>query len=152
MGDFNEQLEGNVQGRTGKWVGGLKSKNADKIMELLRLHELTAVNTLFQPRHGKEVHTFLQTAPQGGEEACGQGQDNDFGEYVGSQCKVKYHGKLIGGRVKAVFGGKKKKKWVVQFDDGFVLRCGQKMLGRLLTTKKKKQIGKQFDYVMVSSR
>ena len=68
LGDFNEQLEGGVKGRTGKWVGGLKTKNADKIMQLLRLHKLTAVNTLFQPRHGKEVHTYLHTAPQGGTE------------------------------------------------------------------------------------
>ena len=110
LGDFNEQVEGNVQGRTGKWVGGLKSKNAEKIMDLLRLHELTAVNTLFQPRHGKEVHTFLHTAPQGGDAQGGQADsDNDYGEYVGSYCKCKYHGKQIGGRVKAVFGGKKKK-------------------------------------------
>ena len=103
-------------------------------MELLRLHELTAVNTLFQPRHGKEVHTFLQTAPQGGEEACGQGQDNDFGEYVGSQCKVKYHGKLIGGRVKAVFGGKKKKKWVIQFDDRSAAETTRGLAVRVATT------------------
>ena len=32
LGDFNEQLQGNVQGRTDKWVGGLPSQNADKIM------------------------------------------------------------------------------------------------------------------------
>ena len=32
MGDFNEQLEGGIQNRTGRWVGDTKSKNADKIM------------------------------------------------------------------------------------------------------------------------
>ena len=109
LGDFNEQLQGGIKGRTGKWVGGPKSKNADKIMDLLRLHELTAVNTLFQPKHGKEVHTFLQTEPQGGTTQAQDGQGNDYGEYVGSYCKAKYHGKQIGGRVKAVFGGKNKK-------------------------------------------
>ena len=103
LGDCNEQLEGNVHGRTGKWVGGLKSKNADKIMQLLRLHDLTAVNTFFQPRHGKQVHTYLHTAPQGGN------NDSDYGEYVGAHCIAKYKGKQIGGRVKAAYGGKKKR-------------------------------------------
>ena len=124
-------------------------------MQLLRLHELTAVNTLFPPRHGKEVHTYLHTAPQGG---CTQGgqdganAENDYGEYVGTQCKAKYKGKHINGKVKAVFGGKKSKRWIVQFDDGFVLRCGQKTLKKLLIVTKKKQLGKQLDYILVSSR
>ena len=32
MGDFNEQLEGGITVRTGKWVAGEKSKNSDKLM------------------------------------------------------------------------------------------------------------------------
>ena len=158
LGDFNEQLEGGVKDRTGKWVGGLKSKNAEKIMQLLRLHELTAVNTLFQPRHGKEVHTYLQTAPQQGgtgrdtADAADNSASSDFGEYVGSLCKTTYKGRQIGGRVKAVYGGTTKKKWVIKFDDGLVLRCGPKTLSKLLVTKKKKQIGKQLDYILVSTR
>ena len=49
LGDMNEQLEANIQGRTGKWTAGSKSPNADKIMDLMHLHELTATNTLFKP-------------------------------------------------------------------------------------------------------
>ena len=78
--------------------------------------------------------------------------DNDYGEYVGAYCKVKYHGKHVGGRVKAVFGGKKRKRWVIQFEDGFVVRCGEKTLAKMLVVRKRKQIGKQLDYIMVSSR
>ena len=32
LGDFNDQLEGEIQNRTDKWVGGFKLRNADKIM------------------------------------------------------------------------------------------------------------------------
>ena len=128
LGDFNEQLEGNVQGRTGKWVGGLKSKNADKIMQLLQLHELTAINICFQPRHGKEVHTYPYLHTVSKDQTTAQGSTNvecnDYSEYIGSFCKVKYRGRHISGRVKAVYGGKTK-KWLVHFEDGFALRCGQ---------------------------
>ena len=97
LGDFNEQLEENVKGRTGRWVGGIPSQNSEKIIQLLRLHELNAVNTMFPPRYGKEVHTFLHTAQQGGvDQVVGRGKDqgvNDYGEYVGSYCKAKYKGK-----------------------------------------------------------
>ena len=58
IGDFNEQIQGNVKDRMDKWVGGTPSQNSEKIMQLLRLHELTAVNTLYAPRHGKEVHNL----------------------------------------------------------------------------------------------
>ena len=84
-----------MQGRTVKWVGGLPSQNSEKIMQLLRLHELTAVNTLFAPRRGKEVHTFLQTVPQGGDAPGAGNADDDYGEYVGSYCKARYKGKHI---------------------------------------------------------
>ena len=42
--------------------------------------------------------------------------------------------------------------WVIQFDDGFVLRCGQRKLAKMLTKQKKNQLGKQLDYIFVSSR
>ena len=83
LGDFNEQLQGGVQNRTGKWVGGLESKNAEKIMQILRLHNLSAANTYFKPWNDKEVHTFLHTAPKQGGTGQGDGDaENDFGEYI----------------------------------------------------------------------
>ena len=61
MGDLNEQLEGGVKDRTGKWTAGPKSPNSDKIIEMMRLHELTAANTLFEPKRKEALQTFLQT-------------------------------------------------------------------------------------------
>ena len=119
-------------------------------MQILRLHDLTAVNTFFQPRHGKEVHTFLHTAPKG--DGGYNAADNDFGEYVGALCKAKYKGKQFNGRVKAVLGGKKSKKWLIRFDDGYNLRCGPKTLKKLLVKSKKARLGKQLDYILVSTR
>ena len=39
LGDLNEQLEGDVQGHTGKWVAGPKSPKSDKILNLMRMHK-----------------------------------------------------------------------------------------------------------------
>ena len=81
-GDFNEQLPACAAGRTGKYVGGTQSPNADKIIELMQRHDLIAANTLFAPANSTSVHTFLQTKRQGDQEPepCEQG---DCGEFVG---------------------------------------------------------------------
>ena len=76
MGDLNEQLESCIKDRTGKWTAGPKSPNSDKIIEMMRLHELTAANTLFEPKHKEALQTFLQTKRVGHE------AHNDYGEYV----------------------------------------------------------------------
>ena len=49
LGDLNEQLEGGVKDRIDKWTAGPKSPNSDKLIQLMRLHALTAANTLFEP-------------------------------------------------------------------------------------------------------
>lgn len=61
MGDLNEQLQGGVRDRTGTHTAGPASQNADKIMQLMHLHQLTAANTLFKPRRKSQLVTFLQT-------------------------------------------------------------------------------------------
>ena len=38
LGDFNEQIAGNVPETTGKWVGGSPSTNSNKIIEFLQLN------------------------------------------------------------------------------------------------------------------
>ena len=58
LGDFNEQLQGGVQNRTGKWVGGLESKNVEKIMQILRLHNLSTANTYFKLGTAKKYMRF----------------------------------------------------------------------------------------------
>ena len=58
MGDFNEQLEANVQGATGSWTGGQASANSDKILSFLRLNKLLAISITFKPKKNKSVHTF----------------------------------------------------------------------------------------------
>ena len=75
-GDFNEQVAAGVEHRTGKWTPGPASKNADKIMQLMQLHNLTAINTFFKPRHKFALNTFLQTMRK-------DSADSDQGEYVG---------------------------------------------------------------------
>ena len=59
LGDLNEQLPNNVSGRTGRWTAGPESPNANKILDLMHMHELIAVNTLFEPKYESGLLTFL---------------------------------------------------------------------------------------------
>lgn len=124
LGDFNEQVEANLEGITGNWTGGEPSANADKIAAVLRLNKLVAINTMFQPRQGQTTHTFLQTKrDEGGADAS-----NDRGLYVGQQVRVKYKGRGVQGVVKAAKWSAQNPTWVVRFEDGYVANYGEKAL------------------------
>ena len=144
LGDFNEQLQSDIQGVTGHWTGGKGSANADKIIEILRLNNLIAVNTLFQPSNS--VHTYMQTKRKGTD------TDNDEGEYVGRTVRAKYKGKGVNGIVEAVRQQQGQKVWVVRFEDDFVAQYNKKQLRRMLVHVTTEKEGKQLDYVFVSKR
>ena len=79
LGDLNEQLGPNIQGRTGKWASDPSSKNADKILDIMHMFDLYAVNTHFGPKKGETHHTYICPKPKN---ACAQG---DFGLHVGEK-------------------------------------------------------------------
>ena len=145
MGDLNEQLEGGVKSRTGKWVAGEKSSKADKIMQLLQLHELTAINTTFQPKRKSALYTYLQTK-------CKDKDANDYGEYVGADVRTKYKNDWYEGRVVSTTGHNNTQKWVVKFADNYVRHYDRKSLEKILVRTRSKKVGKQFDYILVSTR
>ena len=147
LGDLNEQVEANVQGHTGKWTAGPASKNADKITQLMRLNQLAAVNTMFQPRRNKCVCTFLQTETSGNEKV------NDFGKYIGQEVKAKYKGAWVSGVVdQADTNPKGRMRWTARFDDRHVMQCTERQLKDMLVYVRMKQVGRQLDYVLVSKR
>ena len=146
LGDLNEQLESNVPNRTGKWTAAPKSKNADKIIELMHMHELTAVNTMFEPKHKSALHTFLQT------ERKEMQNHGDMGEYVGAKTKAKHNGEWISGTVVSVSSIDNTLTWLVRNSDGTTHRHHRKQIERILVRTAKKKVGKQLDYVLVSTR
>ena len=145
LGDFNEQLPGNIKNRTGKWVAGEASKNANKIMDLMQLYDLFAVNTQFEPKRGESVHTYLCPKPK-------NGASGDFGLHVGERVACKYKGNIINGVVTSVSIGEEDTKWNIQFDDGHAICCGKSRLKTLLKRASKCQVGKQIDHILVSNR
>ena len=64
LGDLNEQLCANIKNRTDHWTGGAASKNADKILDIMRMYDLYAINTHFEPKKGESVHTYLSPKPK----------------------------------------------------------------------------------------
>ena len=146
MGDFNEQVQGGVQGRTGKWVANQQSVNADKIMQLMQLHELTAANTLFEPRCTSALYTYLQT------KSSEQSAAGDHGEYVGETVRTRFKNKWYEGLVLATHGRNGKQQWTVKYSDKFTQQYGRISLEKILVRTKREKIGKQIDYIFVSSR
>ena len=62
MGDFNEELPKNVVNHTGTHTCSMNgSKNSDKLVGLMRTHDLFAVNTKFRKRRKSPV-TYLQVS------------------------------------------------------------------------------------------
>ena len=151
MGDFNEQVESNIKGITGKWTGGPPSTNAEKITDMLRFNKLAAVNTMYQPKKHQSVCTFLQTQHKGNEDI--NANANDFGAYVNQEVRAKYKRRWYKGTVEALLTGQgQQPKWIVRFSDGHAMRCNEKQLRKMLVITKKKQIGRQLDYVFISKR
>ena len=153
LGDLNEQLAPNIQGRTGRWAGGQSSKNADKILDIMHMYDLYAVNTHFEPKKGETQHTYM--CPKS-KNTCAQG---DFGLHVGEKVACRLNGKNVQGEVIAVDQGDEQNDkaqdadvWTVLFEDGQKIRCGKSKLRKLLARGENKQEKKQIDHILVSNR
>ena len=133
-------------------------------MDLMRLHDLAAVNTYFEPRKGETAHTYLATKQHDMAESI----QNDRGEYVGVNVLTKYKGKQISGKVVSVNGTNNnsdltsdntsgptnivQRQWTVRFAGGFTKRYSRHSLEEMLVVGEKEKIGKQLDYIFISNR
>ena len=152
LGDFNEQLEANIQGATGEWTGGDPSKNSEKILEFMKMYDLRAANTFFEPKKNKSTHTYLYTESKA--KACGQ----DLGIYIGErvQCKkdnTELHGQVIAVQMpNATTEDSPALQWTIKFDNGTVDTFNAAELKNMLCKTEAKKAGKQIDYALVSAR
>ena len=76
----------------------------------------------------------------------------DIGQYVGRTLTTEYRGEQINGKVVEVEKRDTVKSWVIQFEDGYVLRCNEKWLEQRLKPLPKEKIKRQLDYILVSNR
>ena len=120
------------------------SKNASKIIDMMRLHNLTAVNTFYQPRRDKTTHTFLHTKRND--------DADDAGMYVGRKVKCKYRDKWIHGEVTALKWTQGTPMWVVHFEDDYVTTYAEAQLKKILIHAETEKSGHQIDYICVSHR
>ena len=119
-------------------------------MQRMRFNQLAAVNTMFKPKRGQSVHTFLQTESKGSAQSD---QANDFGKYIGSSVKAKYKGAWIAGVVENAYTNEKgRMRWHVRFKDGHVMQTTESKLKSMLVYERKKKIGRQLDYILISKR
>ena len=146
LGDFNEQLSGNTEMLTGKWAFGNKSANADEILNIMRLFNLFAVSTKFQPKKNSSSATYA---------FCEQGSFMPKAhQFTGSKVRAFYKGKMVGGvvgdMVQGQDGDNKCKMWNVSFEDGYSTICREKVIRSWLIPAKRSF--KQIDHILVSHR
>ena len=106
----------------------------------MRLYDLCAINTYFQPRRNNNT-TFIAASR------------SSHYQHVGRQVSTKYRGIDYRGEVKGITSVGNKKVWAVQFEDGYLTNCSENQLQKwLLPLERNKAVSKQIDYVMVSNR
>ena len=133
-----------MDGTTGKFTSGQPTKNATKIADMLRLNNLAAMNTFFQPKANKPAHTFLHTKRND--------DADDAGMYVGREVKERYRGRWESGKVVAMKWTLGEPKWVVQYSDGYVATYGERQIKKKLVHVETEKQGHQIDYICVSRR
>ena len=127
LGDLNISLPKNIKGLTGKWAlcDTPPTTNASKFLDLMRLHEITAASTFFQPKKNKSVATYLGP-PKPSSNLLSQSVPNspDTAEdpFINRSVTVKYRGKLVKGVIvkqQPVKVPASECKWLVEFEDGY---------------------------------
>ena len=123
LGDLNEQLPSNIESLTGKWAYDTKSANADEILHIMRMFDLFAVSTKFQPKKNSSSATYV---------FCEEGSFMPkVHQFQGSKVRALYKGNMVDGTVgDLVQGGNNKlgKRWIVNFADGYSTICGEKKI------------------------
>ena len=104
------------------------------------------MNAIFKPRHTSALHTFLQT------KRAAQGATDDYGEYVGAATRTRFNRTWYEGTVLSSHGQQGKQQWVVKYTDNYIRRYNRKQIEKILVRTKREKIGKQLDYILVSSR
>ena len=156
LGDLNVQLPPNVHGISGNWAYGNKEDdNANAVMEVMRMFNLRAVNTDFQPADNKPATTF--TMPN----KVNQQSRDLSGKYIKLKYKgLKHKGKITGPTALAAAESTNSPTsnpslWNVEFDDGFkTSMCPCKIKEYLIKPRdpKNASLEKQLDYILVSNR
>ena len=100
IGDLNAQLAASIEGITGKWAYSSASKNAQPLIDMMRMFELVAVNTLYQPKKKQTNVTFVQNVSikDDSNAAANPGPGPDQKSLVGKSLSVKYKGKNAKGK------------------------------------------------------
>ena len=123
------------------------------MIETMRMFELVAANTMFQPRKKQSNATFVQNVAKDKSSDIGNPEPNQK-SLLGRSLSVKYKGKKCKGTVKFGFASKGKRRWAVAFEDGYESHYGEAWVKDQLLEEnaKRKRRFSQIDYIIVSKR
>lgn len=99
LGDLNVQLAGNHKPLTDKWDLGEASENADIILDMMRMYNLSAVHTFFKPKRNTSNATFLKSRTN---TMTSKVEATD--QYADKPLCVRFKGRWISGKVMGYSG------------------------------------------------
>ena len=130
-------LPANLPGLTGKWAFGKESKNANDILDIMRMFDLFAINTKFQPRRGTSNATYMAVAQK---EDKSSNSHSRARSYAKCQVRAKYNGKWYNGKVQSsVVTTRKRKRWTVLFEDGYKTKLLEPEIKEILVSTPRKR-------------
>ena len=130
MGDLNVQLAACIQGVTDKWVHSSTSKNAQSMIDTMRMFELVAANTMYQPKKKMSNATFVQNVSKNKETstASAANPNSEQTTLLGRSLSVNYKGKKCKGGI-----GYKPREW--QYSANKQVRLRTKLKCNRLNTR-----------------
>ena len=182
MGDLNVELPANINGVTGKWATATEtSKHAEPVIDIMRMFDLVAANTLHQPKKGHSSTTFVQNIKDSSDSSHTNGHtalhcplvnassyDHSIAtsavpntsttstteSFLGRKVITKYRGKFIQGTVKFGFKEGGVQRWSISFNDDYQSHFDSTWVkGHLCETcQPQKKRHSQIDYILVSKR
>ena len=93
LGDINGQLPPNIDNHTDNWAFGGAPKNTDNVIDILRLNDLFAINTKFEPPKHSSNATYISTTKKGSTDT------SETSSFVGRKVQTVDKGKLFEGTV-----------------------------------------------------
>ena len=145
LGDFNEQLPANIENHTGNWAFGKPSQNADAVIDIMRLFDLYAINTKFEPPTNSSNATFIAVKKK-------EDKNTKDVDLHGRKTRTILNGELCKGTVFAQRQVKEETQWMVNYPDGTCKSYTEDEIKDILIPKPAVFTYHQLDYVLVSNR
>ena len=157
LGNLTVQLPAKIQQITGKWAHhtGKACKNAEGMLRLMRMFELSVAHTFCQPKRKHSTSIFRTSRKRICSTRTVTDSTDASAHFIGRKVRTKYLGRTVTGKVVDCLTVHGIKRWTISFTPDFKANFGKKWLMKHLVPSSmasKKSRHPQTDYILISRR